>query len=88
MMRSRVWWLPATVAVASRPRLWATAVRQLLAFSPRRPPSPGRLPSARPWWRFRMETAYGDPAAQPEVGDVVAFLEWCRETRFRRRPMR
>jgi hypothetical protein len=44
----------------------------------RLPPSPS--PSKR-WIEFRMETAYGRPEARPPADDVVAFLEWCRETR-------
>jgi hypothetical protein len=80
-------WFRAIVAVARRPRLWATAVRQLFAL-------------ARPgWWRhppfvprpdpgylsFRLETAYGERGGTAggagvvaTVRDLVAYLEWCR----------
>jgi len=68
------------VAVLVRPVLWPTAVRQVLALA-----SPG-------WWRrwpplplpdehylaFRLQTAYGDPAASWQAADVVAYLHWCR----------
>jgi hypothetical protein len=68
-------------AVARRPGLWATAVRQL-----------GR--TARPgWWRtapflpvpasgylaFRAVTQYGRTDRPPAPEDVVDYLAWCRE---------
>ncbi len=28
--------------------------------------------------RFRLQTAYGDPARSPEPDDVVTYLRWCR----------
>jgi hypothetical protein len=69
------------VAVARRPHLWATAVRQA-----RRTARPG-------WWRrppflpvperdylhFRLVTQYGGTDEPPAPGDVVDYLEWCRE---------
>ena len=77
---ARAWLVPAAAAVVVRPRLWATAVRQLGALAapgwwrarPRLPlPAPGYL-------RFRMVTAYGDPDARPDADDVVSYLGWCR----------
>lgn len=73
------WWL-AIVAVALRPPLWATAVRQLIRLAApgwwrRRPFLP--LPD-RAYVRFRMSVAYGDPTAAPPPADVVAYLHWCR----------
>ncbi|HZQ29047.1 MAG TPA: hypothetical protein VFA94_15225 [Acidimicrobiales bacterium] len=70
--------------MAARPWLWPVAVVQLFALAP------------RGWWRrrpflplpdpdylaFRLQTMYGDTTHQPEPGDVVAYLEWCR--RYRR----
>lgn len=70
-------------AVALRPDLWATAVRQLVALAPRR------------WWRrrpflpvpdgdylaFRLEAMYGSATPEAGSGDVVAYLEWCRRHR-------
>ena len=68
-------------AVMVRPRLWATALRQV-----------GRL--ARPgWWRrppflplpdadylgFRLETQYGGEATPADPHDLVRYLEWCRD---------
>jgi hypothetical protein len=68
-------------AVARRPRLWPTAVRQM-----RR--------TARPrWWRhrpflplpageylhFRLVTQYGETRDPPAPHDVVDYLAWCRE---------
>jgi hypothetical protein len=69
-------------AVVWRPDLWWTAlgvVRRLAApgwwgSSPRLP-----LPDQR-LWEFRMVTAYGSPDAEPEPGDLISYLEWCRLT--------
>ena len=75
-------WLAAGAAVARRPGLWPTAVRQARAL-------------ARPgWWRrppflpvpdaaylaFRLRTMYGH-AVRPDPADAVAYLEWCRGQR-------
>lgn len=84
------WWVQAAVAMAKRPDLWWIALFEARAFVPRRwwrafPPLP--LPSAA-WLGFRMETAYGDRTARPSAGDVVAWLEWCREEHARSRPRR
>lgn len=68
-------------AVARRPGLWATAVRQA-----RRTARPG-------WWRqppfapvppaeylhFRLVTQYGETDRPPAPGDVVDYLAWCRD---------
>jgi hypothetical protein len=68
------------LAVARRPSLWPTALRQA-----RRMAAPG-------WWRrrpflpvptagylhFRTVTQYGSDDVTPAPGDVVAYLEWCR----------
>ena len=75
------WLVPAAVAVALRPALWGTALRQLRALAEpgwvrRRPHLP--LPPA-PYLRFRLVTAYGDPDATPVPADVVAYLSWCRD---------
>ena len=74
------WWRAASAALLRRPGLWPTAVVQLLRL-------------ARPgWWRqtpflplpdegylrFRLVTAYGDPDREPDPGDLVTYLEWCR----------
>jgi hypothetical protein len=81
----------AVAAVAVRPRLWPTALRQA-----------GRL-AAPGWWRrapflplpepdylaFRMETQYGAADRSPEPADLVAYLEWCRaQERAKRRRAR
>lgn len=75
-------WLPrAALAVAVRPPLWAVAVRQVFRLARpgwwrRWPPLP--LPDAG-YLRFRSQTAYGDPDAQPTPEDVVAYLQWCKD---------
>lgn len=73
----------AVLAVARRPALWGTAVVELFALAPtgwwrRKPHLP--LPDAA-YLRFRMETMYGRADAEPEPGDVVTYLEWCRSMR-------
>jgi hypothetical protein len=75
--------LRAAGAVAARPVLWWTALRQLFRL-------------ARPgWWRswppvptpdrayahFRMVTQYGGDGASATAEDVVQYLLWCREMR-------
>jgi hypothetical protein len=76
----RCWWLGAGLAVARRPALWATAVRQLLRLAPsgwwrRWPPLPRPDPA---YLRFRLQTAYGGEGGAPAPADVVAYLAWCR----------
>jgi hypothetical protein len=74
------WWSTAIGALLRRPRLWATAVQQLGRLAVpgwwRRPPFLP-VPDAA-YLRFRMITAYGDPLHEPEPGDLVTYLEWCR----------
>jgi hypothetical protein len=77
------WWVAAAAAVARRPALWTTAVRQLFVLA-----RPGwwrrwaPLPAPDPdYLRFRLQTAYGDPDRAPEPVDVVTYLHWCREWR-------
>jgi hypothetical protein len=62
--------------------LWPTAISQAFRLARprwwRRPPF---LPLPDPdYVRFRMQTAYGSEGA-PEPGDLVAYLNWCREFR-------
>jgi hypothetical protein len=69
------------MAVLVRPTLWATAVRQAFRLAGRgwwrRPPF---LPVPdREYLRFRLQTQYGDADHEPEPGDVVTYLRWCRE---------
>lgn len=66
-------------AVLVRPALWGTAVVQLRRLARpgwwrRWPPVP--LPDPD-YLRFRLQTQYGEER-EPEAGDVVAYLEWCR----------
>ena len=69
------------LAVVRRPDLWSVAVRQGRRMVPGRwwrrwPFLP--LPS-RAYVRFRMLTQYGDDRARPAPGDVVTYLEWCKQ---------
>ncbi len=68
------------LAVARRPRLWVTAVRQMRRTAPpgwwrRRPFLP--VPSGE-YLAFRLLTQYGSPDHRWEPDDVVGYLEWCR----------
>ncbi len=72
-------WFACSVAIACRPRLWATALRTAARTARpewwRRPPFVP-VPD-RPYLRFRMETQYGDQRP-PVAADVVSYLDWCR----------
>jgi len=73
-------WVRIAVAVAARPSLWPTAMRQVRRTAP-----PG-------WWRhapflpvpsgsylrFRLITQYGSVDHPPVPDDVLNYLAWCR----------
>lgn len=72
------WMVRVGFALLRRPGLWRVALRQLVRLRApgwwhRRPYLP--VP-ARAYWRFRLQTAYGDDRA-PDVEDVVTYLRWC-----------
>jgi hypothetical protein len=74
------WWRAAR-AVAARPSLWPTALRQARRLARpawwRRPPF---LPLPdRDYLAFRFETQYGGGGAAPDARDLVEYLEWSRE---------
>jgi hypothetical protein len=69
------------LAIARRPSLWPTAIRQGLRLVPSRwwtqaPYLP--LPS-RSYLEFRTVTQYGDSSHRPEPEDVLNYLRWCRD---------
>jgi hypothetical protein len=73
-------WVRAGLAVAARPSLWRSALRQAVRLARprwwRRPPF---LPVPdRSYVGFRLETQYGAADARPTADDVVAYLRWCR----------
>lgn len=78
------WLCNVVFAVARRPALWVTAVRQIFVLAApgwwrRRPFLP--IPDAD-YLRFRMVTAYGgDGDRLPSVDDVITYLSWCRAWR-------
>ncbi len=81
-MSSSGWWAQAALAVARRPSLWGVALAQVLRLAQpgwwRRSPF---LPVPDPaYLRFRLETQYGS-GHEPEPGDVVTYLHWCRTFR-------
>lgn len=72
------------LAVARRPDLWVTAVRQLRVLARpgwwRRPPFLPLPP--RDYLRFRLQTAYGGDGTGTVRGeDLVSYLRWCRAWR-------
>ncbi|MDQ6853551.1 MAG: hypothetical protein M3046_07630 [Actinomycetota bacterium] len=79
-------WGGAAVAVARRPRLWATAIAQARRLARphwwRHPPF---VPApSREYLQHRLETQYGRDH-DPDPDDVVAYLEWSRQmTHYRR----
>ena len=74
-------WLRIGAAIAARPALWRTAVRQV------------RRTAAPQWYRhapflpvpaadymhFRLVTQYGDANHRPVPADVVNYLAWCKQ---------
>lgn len=80
--------LAAARAVAARPRLWPSALRQVRALARprwwRRPPF---LPLPdRDWLAFRLTTAYGEADAALRPDDVVRWLEWSDTVRLETPP--
>ena len=73
-------WMRVAAAVALRPDLWGTAVRQMRRTAPRgwwrRPPFLP-VPSGG-YLRFRLVTQYGAADHRPEPADVVNYLAWCK----------
>jgi len=72
--------LECSAAVAVRPPLWPTAVRQYRDALParwwaRRPFLP--VP-ASDYVRFRLQTQYGALDHRIEAADVLNYLSWCR----------
>jgi len=68
-------------AVAVRPRLWLTAIRQCRRTAPpgwwrRAPFLP--VPSGD-YLRFRLVTQYGRENAPAATADVIDYLAWCRQ---------
>jgi hypothetical protein len=79
----------AALAVAVRPRLWATALRQARRLVVpgwwRHPPFVPKPDAA--YLRFRLETQYGAAADQTAApADVVSYLDWCRAEHRAERP--
>ncbi|MCC5952502.1 MAG: hypothetical protein JJU45_10460 [Acidimicrobiia bacterium] len=75
-------WGAVVAAVALRPTLWPTALRQAVVLAEpgwwRRAP---HIPRPDPaYLRFRQVTAYGGTGddGAPAAEDVVTYLRWCR----------
>ncbi len=71
------------VAVVVRPRLWGTALLELLRLARpgwwrRWPPVPRPDPA---YLEFRLRTAYGDTGQTMAPEEVVDYLRWCRRMR-------
>lgn len=74
------WVARAGRALAVRPDLWVTALRQIAVLA--RPRWWKRAPFLplpdRAYFEFRMQTMYGAPDHAPEPHDVVTYLQWCK----------
>jgi hypothetical protein len=76
--------LRVVAALARRPSLWLTAVRQCWVMAPRRwwAQRPFLPVPRRDYMRFRLETQYGAPSGSGqhhiEPADVLNYLSWCR----------
>ncbi|HEY8081786.1 MAG TPA: hypothetical protein VIE15_06810 [Acidimicrobiales bacterium] len=76
-----------TAIVLRHPTLWWSAAHAAVRFAPRgwwrhAPFLP--VPDER-YWRFRMETAYGDERARVGAEDLDDVLRWAHRARARRR---
>lgn len=76
--RAQVLNLGVVAALARRPDLWVTAVRQAWRIRPRR-----RITGGDSYLAFRLQTQYGGNAdevrAKDRAKDLVSYVEWCRE---------
>ncbi|KRO38244.1 MAG: hypothetical protein ABR57_05760 [Acidimicrobium sp. BACL17 MAG-120924-bin0] len=81
-------------ALLMRPWLWVTAIRQAYRLAPSRwwtraPYLPLPTPA---YVQFRTSTQYGGQRREPEVYDIIDYLEWARDwhstTRLSRRGRR
>ena len=70
-------------AVAARPSLWGTALRQWKRTTPRRwwRSSPFLPLPRRDYVEFRLVTQYGDQGHAPVPEDVLNYLMWCKRQR-------
>ena len=70
-----------------RPWLWPTLLSAAWAFRARgwyrRPPFLPR--PSKVYMEWRLDTAYGDPAAVPPTDELLRFLKWSRAMRRRMR---
>lgn len=73
LVRPGLWWVAVCQAVRlARPRWWS---------GDRRIPAP-----SEDLWHLRMLTAYGgDGTSEPDPGDIVSYLCWCRQAKEWRR---
>jgi hypothetical protein len=86
--------LGLAVALARRPDLWSTAIREAVVLaSPgwwhHWPPRPVPGPAYLEW---RLQTAYGSSGptsgvTQVPAEDLVGYLDWCRRMRRLRSEM-
>ncbi len=78
-----LWLFSAGITIIPRADLWGVGVVQAKRFArsrwwSRAPflPLPGNS-----YWKFRMESIYGDPNALPSRSELIEYLEWCLEIR-------
>jgi hypothetical protein len=78
-------WIRVVLAVAARPTLWVTTLRQAVRLArPRWWSRPPFLPLPDPAYaRFRLATQYGRGDHAPVPADVINYLSWCKDERVR-----
>lgn len=71
------------MALAKKPQLIPTALRQAVSLAPRRWWASGsRLPiPPADYMAFRNTTLSGNADELPTARDVIVYLEWCRSMR-------
>lgn len=76
---SKVIWIYIKAA-AFHPSLWIIAAQTTFRMAKRGwwKKSPFLPLPGVAYWKFRMETVYGDPEALPSPADMRSFLQWAK----------
>ncbi len=82
-LRLASWLLRSALTLIPHSDLWVIGFIELKRFArPRWWSKAPFLPiPGSDYWRFRMESIYGDAGAMPSGKDLIEFLRWCLEIR-------